>query len=119
MSTCIRLTAKLAGPLTEHKVKHYVGLPPELTEGRDHRELLPVAASVAIVEKPDGVFLYRFAEDGQEVGDTWHRNVGEAKEQAQYEFGNLLTDWIPVPREVKDEDLASFGLNARYPGKAT
>jgi hypothetical protein len=110
MSTPIRLTAKVTGRLTEPKVKHYVGFPPEMTEGKDLREQLDIPVLVAIEEKPDGVFLFRFAADGQVVGDTWHMTVEEAKQQAQYEFGVLLSNWIPVPPDVKDVVL--FGLNS-------
>ena len=65
-------------------------------------------ALVAIEEKPDGVFLFRFRHDGQVVGDTWHTTVEEAKQQARFEFGDSLSDWKSVPADV--EDLVSFGL---------
>jgi len=63
---------------------------------------------IVIEEKPDGVFLFRFSTDGQVVGDTWHMTVEEAKHQAQFEFGDLLSDWKSVPADV--EDVVSFGL---------
>ena len=104
----IRLTAKVTGHLPEPKVKHFRGLPPELTGGEDQRELMEAPALIAIEEKPDGVFLFRFTADGQVVGDTWHMTVQEAKQQAHFEFGDLLSDWKSVPADV--EDLVSFGL---------
>jgi hypothetical protein len=102
------MTAKVTGHLAEPKVKHYRGLPPELTGGKDLREQLEAPALVAIEEKPDGVFLFRFTADGQVVGDTWHMTLEEAQQQAQFEFGDLLSDWRSVPADV--EDLVAFGL---------
>ncbi len=104
----IRLTAKVTGHPPESKVKHYRGLPPQLTSGRDKRELMEPPALIALEEKPDGVFLFRFSVEGQVVGDTWHMTVEEAKEQARFEFGDLLSEWKAVPADV--EDLVSFGF---------
>lgn len=109
MNMPIRLIARISGRLLEPKVKYYRGLPPELTDGNDRRELLETPALIAIEEKTDGVFLLRFTADGQVVGDTWHMTVEEAKEQARFEFGALVSDWTSVPAHV--EDLLSFGLN--------
>jgi hypothetical protein len=89
-------------------VKHYRGFPPELTAGKDQRELMEAPALLAIEEKQDGMFLFRFTAKGQVVGDTWHTTLEEAKHQARFEFGELLSDWKSVPAEV--EDLVSFGL---------
>jgi hypothetical protein len=112
MSDRIRLTARLNGRLTEPKVKHYVGWPPMLSEGKGRREQLDFPALLSIEEEPDGVFLFRFTEEGRLVGDTWHMTVEEAKQQARYEYGELLCAWIPIPPEVNDKDLVSFGLNS-------
>jgi len=104
----VRMTAKVTGHLSEPKVKHYRGLPPELTDGKDLREEMQAPALVAIEEKPDGVFLFRFTADGQVVGDTWHMTVEEAQQQARFEFPNLLSEWKSVPDDV--DDLIAFGL---------
>ena|SRR5688572_13285906 len=106
----IRLTAKVIGHPFEAKVKHYRGLPPALTGGADLREPVGPPELIAIEEKPDGVFMFRFGPNGQVVGDTWHMTVEEAKQQAQGEFGDVLSDWTLVPHDV--EDLFSFGLKA-------
>ena len=110
MNTPVRLTAKVTGHLPEPKVKHYHGLPPELTGGKDLREPMQAPVLIAIEEKPDGVFLFRFTADGQVVGDTWHMTVEEAQQQARFEFPDLLSDWKSVPADV--EDVVAFGLNA-------
>jgi hypothetical protein len=106
MNMPIRLVAKIIAHPRDPKVKHYRGLPPELTAGKDHRELMQAPAFIAIEEKPDGVFLFRFSNDGQVLGDTWHMTIEEAKHQAHFEFGDLASDWKPVPADV--EDLVSF-----------
>jgi hypothetical protein len=76
------------------KTRHFVGLPPELTGGKDTRQQMATAYFLTIEEEADQTFLYRFAKDGVCVGDTWHRNVGEAKEQALYEYGDAVGQWI-------------------------
>jgi hypothetical protein len=54
-----------------------------------------------IEEKEDGIFLYEFRRDGF-IGDTWHRTVDEAKEQAKYDFGDGVSAWREVPPEIAD-----------------
>jgi hypothetical protein len=55
-----------------------------------------------IEHRPDGVFLLRLKDSGQCVGDTWHLSVEEAKEQAEIEFADHLSDWENIPLEVDD-----------------
>jgi hypothetical protein len=105
-----RLIARLRDDFGQPTVKHYCGLPPELTEGKDRRELLGPAAVVVIAEKPSGVFLVRFTADGRFAGDTWHPTVQEAKEQAIFEFADRLSEWQFVPNDV--EDVVAFGLKS-------
>ena len=104
----VRITAKITGRVAEPHVKHYCGLPPELTAGSDHRKQMETPALVCIEETSDGVFLFRFTADGHVVGDTWHTTVEEAKQQARFEFPELLSGWKVVPAEV--EDVVEFGL---------
>ena len=56
-------------------VKHYFGVPPELTDGKDARKEARPACFLVIEEKPDGVLLYRFGVRGDCVGDTWHMTI--------------------------------------------
>lgn len=104
----VRMIAKITGRLAEPNVKHYHGLPPELTAGHDLREQMEAPALVLIEEKLDGVFLFRFTADGQVVGDTWHMTVEEAKQQAHFEFPELLSGWKSVPVDM--ENVVAFGL---------
>jgi hypothetical protein len=108
MTNTHRLVAKLlAQPLTAN-VRHYWGLPPELTSGEDLREKMPFPAVLLIETDPDGALLFRFTADGQVVGDTWHKTIEDAQHQATCEYENLVSDWIAVPPEV--EDVVAFVL---------
>ena len=66
-------------------------------------------ALVTLDERPDGVFLYRYTADGRFAGDTWHANIDDAKHQASFEFGDLLSEWKAIPENV--EDIISYGLS--------
>ena len=81
---------------------HFLGLPPQVTEDGDNRKVLSWPRVLAIEVTPDGIFLFRFAEDGSSAGDTWHANVDDAKHQAAYEYGNALSEWVEVPEGVTD-----------------
>jgi hypothetical protein len=93
------LVGKMEGP---PRVKHYRGLPPELTEGRDERAKLPWPHVLVIEEKPDGFFLFRLVADGSVAGDTWHMSLDDAKQQAEYEYGEGLGEWKHIPEDVAD-----------------
>jgi hypothetical protein len=67
-------------------------------------------AVLLIEQKPDGIFLFRFTAESHCVGDTWHESIDAAKEQASFEFNDLITQWKEVPAEVSDP--VSFGLAA-------
>lgn len=56
------------------RIKNYVGFPPIFTAGEDQRKKLPQPQILIIEEKPSGVFLYRYAINGDFSGDTWHKN---------------------------------------------
>ena len=87
---------------------HFQGLPPDLEGLHGEREQLPQGRVLVIEQKPDGIFLYRYAPDGTFAGDTWHQSVEEALEQADYEYGHLVARWQEVPAEVAD--AAAFAM---------
>ena len=105
-----RLWSKVLSVDSEPASRHFRGLPPELTSGVDTREKLGRAAYLVIEQKPDGVFLERFDERGEPVGDTWHRSIPEAEDQARHEFGNTLTAWEDIPMQTTDEAVYCLGL---------
>lgn len=81
---------------------HYRGIPPELAEGEDNREVLPWPCALLMQEQTSGVFIYRLAADGTIAGDTWHSSISDAKEESRYEYGDALGDWEDVPDDVED-----------------
>lgn len=98
----MRLLSILTGRPPGNKVQHYLGLPPPLAGGSDQRTLMGTPAFVVIDETQDGVFLYRYDIRGECVGDTWHANIQDAKEQAAYEYEATLGEWQVVPQEIRD-----------------
>jgi hypothetical protein len=55
-------------------------------------------AALLIEEGPEGVFLYSIKPNSF-VGDTWHRNLDEAKAQAALNAGEIVGPWRRVPSE--------------------
>ena len=43
-----------------------------------------------------GTYLFRYADDWSFSGDTWHSNLGEALDQAKWEFSVDPLDWRPI-----------------------
>jgi hypothetical protein len=89
-------------------VRHYEGgLPPSVAGDRvDRRVPLPRAALVVIDDKgAEGVFMFRFDEQGGEIGDTWHSTADDALRQAAFEYERQLT-WETIPSGV--QDLGAF-----------
>jgi hypothetical protein len=71
---------------------------------------MPQPDLLMIDERPDGIFLWRYTASGDVAGDTWHRSIDEAKEQAAYEFGRDLA-WSPIPET--ESDPVAFAIQAR------
>ena len=104
-----RLIAFVENTEDSSRVRQFLGFPPDLTGGKDHRERLPWPRVLIIEEKPDGVFLFRFTADGVCSGDTWHLSVDDAIAQAEAEYGELLNAWKEVPEHISD--TLAFALN--------
>jgi len=96
----MRMRADLIREVKELRVKHYLGPPPELSGGHDARVPMASAAYLVIDETGDGVFLHRFSKENVEVGDTWHKTVEDAKEQAHFEYGDALGSWEPFADDL-------------------
>lgn len=45
---------------------------------------------------PDGPMIYRYADDWQFAGDTWHENLQAALEQIEFEFAVSNLQWKTV-----------------------
>ncbi|MGA3067026.1 MAG: hypothetical protein ABSF29_09285 [Tepidisphaeraceae bacterium] len=86
----------------EPRTKQLQGLPPTFTGGKDTREKLATTAILVIQQKDDGFFLYRYSDDGNPGGDTWHESLGAAQHQANYEFRGALAGWTEVTAGILD-----------------
>ena len=104
----VRLWAMISEVGGKPRVRQFKGMPPQLTGGQDQREEMPWPRVVVIEEKLDGIFLYRFAQDGMFAGDTWHQSFDEAKHQALFEYGDTLGPWEQVPST--EPDAAQYAL---------
>jgi len=47
--------------------------------------------------------IYRYAEDWQFSGDTWHENLAFALEQTEYEFGLSSLQWRTISEHEATE----------------
>jgi hypothetical protein len=104
----IKRLLSILSPSQVGEVKHYVGLPPELTHGMDQREQMAFPAFLVLEETPDGTFLYRYDAKGQCVGDTWHLTIDAAKDQAACEYKGALGTWQDIAPEI--EDAVALGI---------
>ena len=100
MST--RMYASVDKSRIQRPAIHFEGMPPEVTGQRESRKPLPYPKVVLLIERESGASLVRYAEDGANVGDTWHMNIKDAKHQADFEYGDALTEWQPIPAEISD-----------------
>lgn len=115
----MRLIARLIKNLDHLKVKYYKGFPPDLTAGKDLRTEMEPPAVLVIEDGRDGIFLYRYDAHANCVGDTWHQDVEEAKDQAEFEFENVLSQWVEIPVGIQEiHEVVQFGLRI-VPGKAS
>jgi hypothetical protein len=57
--------------------------------------LLPPASALAICRYPDdeGYYLCHFDRAWEEITDTWHPTIDEAKEQAEFEYEGVSGTW--------------------------
>lgn len=107
----IRLFAFIEQSENSSPSRHFYGLPPELTDGQDNRQRLPNPGILTIEETGEGIFLTRIGIDGSFGGDTWHISIEEAKQQAVYEYGALLSEWKQVPSDITD--IVAFALSQK------
>ena len=83
--------------------RHFIGLPPQLNNGRDEREPMENPAFLVIdARHPQSLNLYRYARDGAFAGDSWHQSIADAWHQAVFEYGDAVGEWVPVPVDIAD-----------------
>ncbi len=95
--TRVRLVA-LVGPIAgERQMVHTMGYP------LDPAKLLPMPDVLLLEASEDsGVMLYRYTARGEFAGDTWHKTIEDAWDQAVFEYRDALSRWAEVPAEVAD-----------------
>ena len=88
----------LIGPLVgERRAAQTGGFP------LDPSKMLPIADVVLFVAGGEpGAMLFRYTAHGDFGGDTYHASSEEALEQANFEYGDALGEWMPVPDDVVD-----------------
>jgi hypothetical protein len=89
---------------------NFVGLPPELTEGEDHRRPLPHPDLLILKADAAGVYLFRYSAAGEFGGDTWHQTFNDAQAQAVFEYGEAVGDWEEIP--AAEPDAESYAIKA-------
>jgi hypothetical protein len=73
---------------------------------------MPRAALLILDEADGGVYLFRYAADGEFAGDTWHETLEDAKHQAIFEYGEI--SWRDAPEGPTEvDDFATTCLAAR------
>jgi hypothetical protein len=75
----------------------------KLPDGADARtkhtwngEPMKPARHLVLAAYPDGPMIYRYADDWQFAGDTWHENLEAALGQIEFEFGVSGLKWETV-----------------------
>jgi len=84
------------------KTRHFLGFPPQLTEGIDTRREIGRARAVILSEDSPGVSLDRLDAEGKDAGDTWHQNREDALDQATFEYPDAIEGWQDIPNDVED-----------------
>jgi hypothetical protein len=94
------------------RVRHFIGFPAELSGGGPQRPM-PAARVLLIKEDHGQLFLFRYDEQGTFAGDTWHRNLEDAKHQVEFEYGPLAGEWVELPEGMKEpKEIAEHLLRA-------
>ena len=96
-SRAARLRPRPAG-----RTAHQVGLPTELG---GTPVPMPDPTFVVIYPTDQGFILERFADAATTAGDTWHQTEQDARDQAGWEYGQRLSDWVDLvggPTDLAD-----------------
>ena len=90
-------TIALIGPVGERRAAQTSGYP------LDPAKMLPVADVILlVVGKEEGAMLFRYTAHGDFAGDTFHPTSEDAIEQAVFEYGAALGEWLTVPDDIMD-----------------
>jgi hypothetical protein len=99
----VALVTAEAPPVAKRQTRHLVAsIPGESGQLVPHEELPWPKVLLIRPGQEAGYLLYRYTREGEFAGDTWHLTLDEAKEQAEFEFGDGMAPWSRVPEEVTD-----------------
>ncbi|UJR78852.1 hypothetical protein [Sandaracinus amylolyticus] len=77
--------------------RHWDGFPPELDRWAGRKAVTRGAAKVLVIDThPDAVFVHRFSEAREPVGDTMHADRDAAMRQLASEYPGVSIEWRPV-----------------------
>lgn len=108
----VALVLSKAPPVEERRTHHYAASLSDDTGEPALEEEFPWPHVLLIRPgKEAGFLLYRYTQEGHFAGDTWHMTLDDAKDQANFEFGEGLGPWRHVPAEVGDP--VTFALQKR------
>ena len=65
---------------------------------------------ILLFDYQDGPMLFRYTATGEFAGDTWHASLDDAKDQAEFEYGQALGRWLQIPDEIAKGTEAEFAL---------
>jgi hypothetical protein len=105
------MTAKTVVKFAEPDARERYGWPSQLLMPGVESRYSERPIVLVIEEKPEFVYLHRYTPEGQCIGNTWHRTVDGARQQAGVEFNDYSLDWALVPSDV--DDVVSFELVGR------
>jgi hypothetical protein len=88
-------------------IRQFLGIPPELDPERGW-EPMAWPRVLVIHESYGQIFVDRLTANGTFAGNTWHKSVEHAKEEAEEEYPMLLGRWVAVPPEIGNEELVAF-----------
>jgi hypothetical protein len=70
---------------------------------------MPKPRMFLLVESGTDCMLWEFGADGSHAGDTWHASINDARDQARFEVGGRLGDWVVAdwePGRAREEAQA-------------
>ena len=73
---------------------------------------MPLAKVLTIEEHAGSIYLYRYSKNGAPAGDTLHESLKDAKNQAEFEYEDALSEWKVIPDN--ESDPMKFVLKDSY-----
>jgi hypothetical protein len=61
--------------------------------------MLKPARHIVLEQHPEGTHIFRYDDNWNFSGDTWHTNVEEALGQIEWEFETTGLTWQPITEE--------------------